>query len=423
MKRIKPQILIALAALLVMLGFVVWSWLKPISWEENFKPDKKNPYGTFLIFQLLQKGAPDTRITRIKEDMSKKLPTSSKDATFISIRSELPAGKTDMDTLLAFVSAGNTAFLSLNYFPSSLQKSLLLVWPCSEDDREAYEVDIFEARTVHCNLEHPSLQMIRPPSLSIRDQDGVILYPWTHFGAKSRCKDQNSMIPMGYLNDSLVNFLRIPYGKGFFYLHTTPQAFTNYQLRREEVLEYVERVFAFTGEGPVYWDDMEDDFRDEEASNQPPAGSPLANSPLKYILSQPSLTWTWYILLFMGLSFLIFHSRRRQRIVPVLEPNTNTSLEFVTTIGRLYFLQNNHRRLCLQQMKLFQQFLRDRYSIHFTGADGVNLDKLAEKSRVPKAHIEEILRFHAVAESSRVMPEKSMMQLHWLLQEFYRICK
>ncbi len=423
MKRTKPQVLIALAALFVMLGVAVWSWLKPISWEENFKSDKKNPYGTFLIFQLLQKGAPDARITRIKENIADKLPTPYKDATFISIRTELPHDKAGIDTLFAFISTGNTALLSLNYFPPALQKSFLQDCLCPEDDREEYEIEVFEAKTVHCNLKYPGLQMVSAPSFSIRNRDGMISYPWTHFGPKSRCSDQHSMTPLGYLNDSVVNFLRIPYGQGFFYLHATPQAFTNYQLRREEVLEYAERVFAFIGEGPVFWDAMEDDFRDEEAANQPPGGSPLANSPLKYVLSQPSLTWAWYILLFMGLSFLIFHAKRRQRIVPVLEPNINTSLEFVTTIGRLYFLQNNHRRLCLQQIKLFQQFLRDRYGVQFTSLEGANLDKLAEKSRVPKAHIEEILRFNADAASSRIMPEKSMMQLHRLLQEFYRTCK
>ena len=61
--------------------------------------------------------------------------------------------------------------------------------------------------------------------------------------------------------------------------------------------------------------------------------------------------------------------KRKQRIIPVLERNENTSFKFISTIGRLYFLQNDHKKLCQQKMKLFYAYIRDRYNINTTKVD------------------------------------------------------
>lgn len=412
---------IAIGVVLIILGVVLWSIFRPITWEENFKPKKKNPYGTYLIFELLQKSTPNSRIETIKN--ADALPAAKRmDATFISVRSTLELNEKDSDKLFEFVGAGNTAILSLNYLPAYLRDSLFQKKCGLGKIQKNYQPSILESETIFCNLSHPKLRLQKSPTFSMRDRTGMITYPWTHFKVPADCVGEKRILPLGFLNDSLINFLRIPYGKGIFYLHSTPQAFTNYHMRRQEVLRYAEGVFAHVGRGPIYWDAMEDSTQKERAS-APPLNNPLADSPLKYILSQPALAWAWYLLLFAGLLFLVFHSKRRQRVIPVSEPNTNTSLEFVSTIGRLYFLQNNHRRLSLQQVNLFKQFVRERYGIQVVGTDREILDRLANKSRVPIALLEAIFRLHNQAESSKFMPEKSMIELHRYIQEFYRICK
>ena len=121
--------------------------------------------------------------------------------------------------------------------------------------------------------------------------------------------------------------------------------------------EYVERVLSHIDKGPILWDIT------LESSESPGRNRGFSNSPLKYILSQPPLAWGWYILLGMAVLYLIFRAKRRQRVIPVLEKNENTSLEFINTIGRLYFIQNNHRQLALEKMKLFLGFIREHYHL------------------------------------------------------------
>jgi hypothetical protein len=419
-KKSRLAILVAIGIVLIALGIVLWSVFRPITWEENFNSKKKNPYGTYLIFELLQKSVPQSRIETIKNSNADVLrPFKGRDATFISISNRLAFNTEGMDRLFAFVAAGNNAILSTNYLSPYIRDSVLQK-KCAVGKN--FQLEILDAEAIYCNLVHPDLRLQKSPTFSIRNQHGIVAYPWTHFGVLADCSVEGPISQLGYLNDSLINFLRIPFGKGAFYLHSTPQAFTNYHMRRKEVLRYAEGVFAHIGRGPVFWDASEGSSPGGAASSPPP-GTPLAGSPLKYILSQPALAWAWYMLLFMGLSFLVFHSKRRQRIIPVYEPNTNTSLEFVSTVGRLYFLQNNHRRLSLQQMKLFQQFVRDRYGLKIESSDKAILDKLAEKSSVPKTLLEDIFRLYNQAENSTLVPEKSMIELHRYLEEFHRNCK
>ena len=71
----------------------------------------------------------------------------------------------------------------------------------------------------------------------------------------------------------------------------------------------------------------------------------VSDSPLRFILSQPALKWAWYLLLAGVLIFIIFNLRRTQRPIPILPKNLNTSVEFVKTIGNLYYQEGDIRNL------------------------------------------------------------------------------
>ena len=43
--------------------------------------------------------------------------------------------------------------------------------------------------------------------------------------------------------------------------------------------------------------------------------------------------------------FIFFNAKRRQRIIPIIEPLVNSTVDFTKTIGNLYFQQNNNADL------------------------------------------------------------------------------
>ncbi|MCP4158108.1 MAG: hypothetical protein GY757_60955, partial [bacterium] len=193
------------------------------------------------------------------------------------------------------------------------------------------------------------------------------IYNWQYIESYFFCEEEYSLVELGRMNNSFINFARVKYGDGTFYFHTTPLAFTNISMLEKQSLEYANRVFSHLQPGDIYWDRYSQiSERVGRRRNQARNGGERrfsTQSPLQYILSQPALAWAWYLLLAVGVLYLLFRTKRKQRIIPVLERNTNTSLAFLSTIGRLYFLQNNHRQLCLQKTRLFQGFIREHYNL------------------------------------------------------------
>ena len=140
----------------------------------------------------------------------------------------------------------------------------------------------------------------------------------------------------------------------------------------------------------MYWD--RESLLSPKASNKKRADQPKlpAKSPLEYIFSQDSLRWSWYMFMALGLIYIVFGAKRRQRKIPILETNRNTSLEFVETIGRLYFQQQDHKGIIKKQMHLFLAHLRQRYHLITRDLDDKLVERISVRSKVDKEVINDI---------------------------------
>ena len=148
----------------------------------------------------------------------------------------------------------------------------------------------------------------------------------------------------------------------------------------------------------------------------------IANSPLQYILQEPSLAWAWYILLAIGLLFLLFRTKRQQRIIPVLEPNRNTSMEFLNIISNLYFQQRDHKKLAQEDMRLFLHFIRDRYKIPTRNLDDTFITQLTQQSQVEQDIIKKILLLNTNINSASHITENTLISFHQHIEAFYNNC-
>jgi hypothetical protein len=150
---------------------------------------------------------------------------------------------------------------------------------------------------------------------------------------------------------------------------------------------------------------------------------PLSQGPLQYILSQESLRWAWYITMLLLLVYAIFYGKRRQRVIPVIEENKNTSLEFVQTIGQLYYQERNHKVLCMHKMKLFLQFIRNRYFIHALQMSDEVIQKISVKSQVAESEIRNIFTQYNWIDRTISVTAEELVEFHQLIENFYNQCK
>lgn len=406
---------------LILIGlYALWNQ-DQYTWDENYDSGTNDPYGTQVLRTLLEAYFPEEPLHILEENLDA-LGTERDTANYVFIGNGMYPDSTEMKLLLDFAARGNRVFISSKVAPVALIETAIDSF-CSEYSWwEAY--DYYHDTLATLNFLHPKLAQSTPFSYQFIKRDSSIrYYGWDFISDYYFCSDTISPAALGTVRDSFINFAKFDYGAGALYLHTTPIAFTNIQLLRRQSLEYAELVFSHLAEGPIYWDiysGLSEQLAQElNNSNLPPSNRGLSDeSPLQYVLSQPSLAWAWYLSLLLGLLYLIFRAKRRQRIIPVLEKNENTSLAFVQNIGRLYYNQQNHRQLALQKMRLFLADMRERYHLNTSQLDAPFKEKLHSRTAVPMEQIEKLLLLHRNIESSSFTSENILIELHRLIALF-----
>ncbi len=146
--------------------------------------------------------------------------------------------------------------------------------------------------------------------------------------------------------------LKLLYGNGTIVLCSTPMVFTNFAMLKNDNHRFVSGLISAMPQGPSHWTHFYQLGRVE------------AQSPLRYILSEPSLKWAFYITMTGVILFMLFESKRTQRVIPIIPPVKNDTLSFVKTISRLYYLKKDHKQLATKKILHFMDHLKQKLLIY-----------------------------------------------------------
>jgi len=394
-------------------------------WTENYLENSREPYGTRFLYRLMEDYFPDYKLNRIDKKIAKALPEELEHpANYIFIGNAAYIDSTDADALLDFVDAGGNAFFSSKTIPDVLMEQLYED-DCNYTYWDDYEISYFR-KEIKANFIHPNIQRDSAYIIHSNYKNKPSTYNFHYIDSIYFCDMTGGFTGLAYADDvDGFHYAKLEYGDGNFLFHTLPIAFTNIQLLKKDGVDYISKVFSHLNEGDIYWDahSQTSEMLGRSRNYSGQHNRAQRESPLKYILAQGPLAWAWYLTLLMGVLFLIFRAKRTQQIIPVTTPNKNTSLEFISTIGKLYFIQNNHRDLCLEKMKLFQAHVRDRYSLSTKDMDPSFVSNLSKRSEIPKEAIQKIITYHQNLSNSIHVSEKTMVDFHLLLAQYYEQCK
>ncbi len=403
---------------------------KNFSWRETYDETSKQPYGAYVFYELLKAEYEKEDFIVIDDSLANILPQELSDSTkksnYIFVGPAMFTDSTSTQTLLSFVENGNNAFISSKSIPYDLM-FYIYYDECNEMYWDDYAV--LQDSTASLNITHPNLRADSNFTYNYYKRFTATNYNWNYIESDFFCEEKYSMISLGEMNYDLSNFARAKYGDGYFYLHTTPIAFSNLALQEEQSLAYAGKVISHLDGESIYYDTYSrvsegvSRRRNERENWMQNNRTFNTESELSYILSQPALRWAWYIALGLALLYLVFRAKRQQRIIPVTEKNKNTSLEFVGTIGQLYFQQENHQKLAAQKFKLWQGFIRDKYRMTTREFDADFEKKLAAKSDVAQADIHEILTQYNLIQSATGIHAHTLIEFHSAMEKFYRTCK
>ncbi len=377
---------------LAMVAFVLFQLFgkKPYDWTITLYSEDKNPFGTYVLNETL----PDL-FTKI--DKSYSTIYEMADSTYqnlLILTTGFYIGDEDRDVLLTQVSEGSNVFISAGDFSFELADTLGF-------EISDYEIDapLFERSSEN------------PDSITLSlaggfNDPGEYTFPVDNMYSQFDIIDSTNIRVIAVNDANNPVMIQVPFGKGNFYFNSTPLVFSNHFLLQKNHHKLAGQLLSFLPQEEVHWTEYY------------MVGRPESGSPLRYVLSEEALSWAYYLIIIGLLLFMIFDARRRQRIIPVITPLRNTSLDFVRTISNLYFQHKDHKNIADKRISFFLERIRKAYFLQDYLQGKVLYEKVAAKSGHSPEEVETLFSTMYSIRQKPSISEDELKRLNTLIENF-----
>jgi hypothetical protein len=393
----KPnKYLLFLLAMVVGYGLFEYYRPKPIDWTSTYQNDDKIPFGTRALFELLPSALNNQPVTALRVPIYNHLTEDSlpKRSNYVFVNQAFELDKNDTRELLKYVRRGNNVLISAYDFPDSLPG--LLGFKASLKAPELRDTLLLQ------NFVNPVLK--KPVGYNFFHDDG------RNFLALNKPIDRLTGAVTVLARNARKEpiFVQIRYGQGQFLVHNLPLAFTNFFVLSNKTSDHAAKALSYLPALPTYWDEYQKQGRFGEDEQ----------SILRYVFSQPPLMWAYYLLVWGLILYMIFAGKRTQRIIPVVEPPRNTSLEFVETVGQLYFQQQSHDNVARKKIQYFLANIRERYGLNTNELNAEFTETLAQKSGADATQVADLVRLLRNAQRSISLSENDLLVINFNIEKF-----
>jgi hypothetical protein len=381
--------------LLLLVGYIIAKLNEPkeVDWSVSLSKSDKNPYGSYILYDQLKNLYPDALIHSFREPVYNRLHKNDyTTSAYFLVSPELKIGKLDKEELLKFAEAGNYVFISAY----SISKELL--------------------DTLGLKMEH-GFSLLQGDSTSVRSlgEDSLRKYyidkfPVNEYFSKVNIKD-SSMV-LGYADNKRPNFVRVAVGDGAFYLHAAPLCFSNYFLLHNNNDSYTSKVLSHLPATVtnIYWDEY---YK---------LGRGGAQTPLRFFLNNTYLSWALWLSVIGLILFVLFNMKRKQRIIPVITPLQNTTLDFVKTVASVYFNQKDNASVCRKKIKYWLEFVRQHFYLSTQQLDEEFIHSLVKKSGAEEKLIRQIVNYILIPEGNKIS-DSLLLEISSTIDTFYKQAK
>lgn len=388
---------------------IVLQWLspKPINWNLSYIKKDKIPFGTSALYEALPTLFPSQTITNASLPIYNILDQQGiHNHNYIIINNVFKPDTLDTRELLKFAAEGNTVFVAANYFDGKFADSLKLetdnyfnLGTNFNKDSVAINKITNQYDTVKINFSNPSLKNSINYSY-IKGFDGTYLKSFDTLRSKV----------LGLTNAKEINFISIKMGKGQIFINTNPEAFSNYHFVSTN-MSYVFGTLSCMPNQSIIWDEY---YK---------AGNDKTDSPLRVIFNNPLLRNAYYLLLLSLIVFIFFGIKRKQRIIPIIEPYRNTTLQFVDIVGTLYYQAGNHKNVADKKITYFLEFIRSTFQVKTTIYDDLFIERISNLSGIEKQKVHDLFYYFSDLSIKQTISQQELLKLNRLIEEFHRVSK
>jgi len=368
---------------------------KPVDWRPSFSSKHKRPWGTYVLRREFARYFPGREIENIYISPYEKLESGPQavQTTYCFVNNFMALDKESQGKLLDFAHSGNKVFISSGHFPVMLLDSLRV-----SVDKETNYNFVRDSTPKAVYLTNPALTDTAYFAKSFR-----------RYYFSSFISDSTLVLGMHrFAGKEYVDFIRVRYGEGYFFLHTQPYVFTNYHMLKPGREGYVAAVMSYLDNGRIWWDmQMKSDPGE-------------VRHPLRFILGNPPLAWAWKLGIWGLATFVLFTAKRKQRAIPVIPPVKNTSVEFARTIGEMYRRQGTPGDIIRLQIRFFYHGIRRKHLMDPMQRTPGFIRKLNIKTGVPTDELERLFRYIDYLTAKNEYSEENLLTLNKLLNNYYK---
>ena len=374
------------------LVFYEYSKPTPINWFPSYAKKDKIPFGTFVLHSELETLFYDAHIEDVDIPPFIFLEDSTKVGTYIFINNVVQFDKAEVKRLLKFVANGNDVFVSSHGFlldTLKMETEKLLTSNIKEQP-------FFKL----INKNFPSIEYSFDRKFSNQVFTNIDTLKTTVLGITGYINDDNERTEEG------INFIKHQYGEGNFYLHTFPEAFTNYGVLNNSSQHAANVLSYLKNDRIIYWDEY---YK---------TGKSGISSPMHYLLSHPNLKWAYYTALIGILLFVIFEGKRKQRFIPIVTPLKNQTLAFSRTIANMYYEKSEHKNIAEHRIDYLLDFIRLKLRIPTYKMDATFYKYVSSRSGKSEKEIKILFDYCEQIHIKNTITKEELLKLNTLIEEF-----
>jgi hypothetical protein len=375
---------------------------KPLDWTPTYRSPDKIPYGTYVLYELLPEVLAPVQAVRIPIYNQLKLSTPAH-TNYVFVQGSFSVSPGETRALLRYVARGNDVFIAADNFEDHLQDTL------------GFRTDLVRSRPRFprpgkAPADSVALHLLNLPLA--RAAGRRFVFP-AEAAAYRLLPDSSAAAQITTLAADAQGravLVRIRHGRGSFYLSSVPLAFTNYFVLQPRTSNFAFAALSYLAPRPVWWDEYQKQGRVGE------------QTLVRVLLAHEALRTAFYLACLGAGLFLLFEVKRRQRVIPVVKPLSNTSLLFTRTVAALYQQNGNHALIAEKKINLFLESLRLR--LHEPGLDlndEAARERIAQKAGLSRSRVDELVRLINFVRTAPQVRDAELQQLHQALSDFRKL--
>jgi len=414
--KLNRWFVIGVVAFLLIIFLLHYQMPREFDWKPTYAHYDQEPFGCYVFDSLLTENMPQGYSVT-----NRSLPQLAKDSTprgILVVADDASLTPIDLEAIYQMMNSGSEVLIASNHFGRledtlKLETKYTYIYRGLKDFiKKKEERDTLRWSTDTLGTQ-PRDYLLFSPLCEWYISDAILVDTLPGDSVRER-PYHDSISYMATFNDNPIAYTQ-QVGRGRLTIVSAPLLFTNYTMLDGDNAGLVFRFLSTMKQLPVM----------RTTTFCPEAADASQLTPLRYFLSQPPLRWAIYLSLALAVLCLLFSTRRRQRVIPVMQEPENHTIEFIELIGTLYYQSGERRSLVLRKYTYFAEELRRTIHVDITDDedDGTEMQTIANQSGIPVEDVQRLIEELRLLEAANDETEISRKEMKRLIDEMNRIIK